>query len=199
MTESAEHPYVDWIVAEARRAVSTDAAAKDRIMDVVRAAEPPRHEPIGLWSRFTRPQSFTASPAQLTAIAAGLVAIVALPLALLTHRDGHTLPGQPTTVAVTSRLPASDTVVKFVFVAPQATTVSLVGDFNDWSSRATPMRRAQNGGVWSVTLPLGVGRHLYAFMVNGTEWIADPQAPLAPDDGFGHANSVVLVTGRSSL
>jgi len=51
--------------------------------------------------------------------------------------------------------------------------------------------------VWSVTLPLSVGRHLYAFVVD-SQWIADPHAPLAPDDGFGHRNSVVLVRRGSA-
>lgn len=198
MTESSDHPYVDWIVAEASRPVVVDGSARDRVMEAVRAAEPPHRERAGAWSRFTRARPITVSPAQITALAAALVGIIALPFALLTHRDGR-LPGQPTAVAAPTRLPASDTVVKFVFFAPQAGTVSVVGDFNDWSPHATPMHQSSNGGVWSVALPLSVGRHLYAFVVNGSEWIADPQAPIAPDDGFGHANSVVLVTRRMVL
>ena len=51
-----------------------------------------------------------------------------------------------------------------------------------------------NVGVWTVTLPLSAGRHLYAFVVDGS-WIPDPRAPLAPDGGFGHANSVKIVGG----
>ena len=198
MTESSDHPYVDWLIAEARRPVGIEGTARDRVMAAVRAAEPPRREWVGAWSRFVRPRPITVSPAQVTAIAAALVAIVALPFALLTHRDGPT-PGQPSAVVASAQLPASDTVVKFVFFAPQAGTVSVVGDFNNWSPRATPMHQAANRGVWSVTLPLAVGRHLYAFVVDGNEWITDPRAPLAPDDGFGHANSVVLVTGRTVL
>jgi len=198
MTESADHPYVDWIVAEARRPVLVDGAARDRVMEAVRAAEPPQRETMGAWSRFVRPRPIRISPAQITAIAAAAVGIIALPFALLTHR-GASVPGQPAAVAVPARFPASDTVVKFVFFAPQAGTVSVVGDFNDWSTRATPMRPSANGGVWSVTLPLSVGRHLYAFVVDGNEWMADPRAPIAPDDGFGHANSVVLVTRKTVL
>jgi len=50
-----------------------------------------------------------------------------------------------------------------------------------------------------VTVPLSAGRHVYAFVVDGSSWSADPSAPFAPDDGFGHANSVKLVGRGSSL
>ena len=86
--------------------------------------------------------------------------------------------------------------MKFVFVAPAAARVSLVGDFNRWDPDATPMQRT--GGTWTVTLPLAAGRHLYSFVVDGTQWMPDPSAPLAPEDGFGHANSVVLVGDAAS-
>jgi len=79
--------------------------------------------------------------------------------------------------------------------------VALVGDFNDWNAAATPMARTPTGGTWSVALPLKPGRHVYAFVVdgvNGVQWVTDPGAPLAPADGFGTPNSVVLVGGSSS-
>jgi len=86
----------------------------------------------------------------------------------------------------------------FVFVG-RASNVSVVGDFNGWDAKATPMKKqVPQGAVWSVTVPLSVGRHLYAFVVD-SQWFADPHAPLAPDDGFGHANSVVLIRKGSAL
>jgi 1,4-alpha-glucan branching enzyme len=89
-----------------------------------------------------------------------------------------------------------------VLVAPQASTVSVVGDFNNWDAQATPMSRALAGGTWSVRIPLPAGRHVYAFVVNGangtSQWVADPTAPLAPEDGLGAPNSVVLVGGSAS-
>src|SRR5437588_1726091 len=106
MTESTEHPYVDWIVAEARRPVLVDASARDRVMEAVRALEAPRQEPVGVWSRFISPRAFTASPAQIMALAAALVGVVAVPFALLTHRDGPA-PGRPTAVAASPQLPTS--------------------------------------------------------------------------------------------
>ncbi len=86
------------------------------------------------------------------------------------------------------------TVVQFVLVAPGAASVALVGDFNDWDTTTTPMRPVRSGGLWSVTIPLAAGRHRYAFLVDGSRWLADPSAPRAPDD-FGTPSSVVTVGG----
>ena len=76
--------------------------------------------------------------------------------------------------------------------AAEATSLSLVGDFNDWDVSATPM--TLEGGVWSVTLPVTPGRHVYAFVVNGAVWQRDPESPPAEDE-FGRPNSVVTVGG----
>ena len=40
------------------------------------------------------------------------------------------------------------------------------------------------------------GRHQYSYVVDGKSWSSDPNAPSAPDDGFGHANSVKIVRER---
>jgi 1,4-alpha-glucan branching enzyme len=88
----------------------------------------------------------------------------------------------------------------FVFVTNSATSVSLVGDFNQWDAEATPMTRLGNSNAWSVTVPLSKGRHTYQFRAvdaEGEKWFADPNAPAVPDGGFGRVNSVVLV-GRGS-
>ncbi len=83
---------------------------------------------------------------------------------------------------------------QFVLVAPRATSVSLVGDFNDWDPARTPMHAAR-GGVWATIVPLAPGRYRYAFLVNGAEWHADPGAPTVADDEFGTPSSVVTVGG----
>lgn len=195
MTDSEQHPYVEWIASEARRPVVMDPGARDRIMAAVRA-EPVPVKRSGIWAGLTAPRSFALSPAFGSLLAAGLVG-VGVVLANFTHnRDGQSTAGRPP-VAVVPQLPVSDTVVRFVYVAPRANAVYVVGDFNGWDTTKTPLSRTSKDGVWSVTLPLSTGRHIYAFVVDGS-WSADPHAPLAPDDGFGHANSVKLVRGGSS-
>lgn len=82
---------------------------------------------------------------------------------------------------------------QFVLDAPRAEEVSLVGAFNDWDPRSTPLVRDPATGLWSVTLPLAPGRHVYAFMVNGRTLTLDPRAPTTQDPELGTKGSVVLV------
>jgi hypothetical protein len=83
-------------------------------------------------------------------------------------------------------------IVQFVLAAPRASRVTVVGDFNDWDPGATPMRR-RTAGAWVASIPLPPGRHVYAFIVDGDRWVPDPAAPMAPEDGFGIRNSVIVV------
>lgn len=43
--------------------------------------------------------------------------------------------------------------VKFAVWAPQAHSISLVGDFNFWDGRVNPMRSMGGGGVWELFVP----------------------------------------------
>ncbi len=195
MTDSERHPYVELIAREARRPVQTDPAARARIMAAVRAEPLPRPR-SSTWERVIAPRSWTLSPLTGSLLAAGLVGIGVIAGALTANRGGRPPVERVSPVAVKSS-PVSDTIVKFVFVAPNAGKVSLVGDFNDWDETRSPMVRAEKDGRWSVTMPLSVGRHVYAYIVDGT-WLADPSAPMT-GDGFGHMNSVKLVTKGPTL
>ena len=75
----------------------------------------------------------------------------------------------------------------------QPNSISLVGDFNGWSSTATPMKN--DGSIWSVTLPLSPGVHHYKFLADGKRWLQDPKADssLDADDGNGGKNSGIKV------
>lgn len=84
---------------------------------------------------------------------------------------------------------------QFVLDSPSARSVSLVGDFNDWKAGATPLTRLATG-LWTVTTPLAPGRHVYAFMIDGTLVMADPRAPKAGDADYGREGSVVMVFAR---
>jgi hypothetical protein len=191
MTDSELHPYVELIAREARRPVVSDPAARDRVMAAVRAEPLPRRWQF--WGAL-QPRALMLSPVTGALLAAGLVGVGALLGGYATNRDGREPAGQ--LIAVAPRLPVSDTV--FVFVAPRASKVSLVGDFNDWDATKSPLVRVPNSGLWKVALPLSAGRHEYQFVVDGT-WLPDPGAPVAGDDGFGRTSSVRNVRKGSAL
>ena len=165
-------------------------------MDAVREMPPVRRPSPLRW--LVRPRPVMISPLTGLALAAGLALVM-----VLSDRSGRSTisdpgtatPGAPVLARQVSHGGPSS--VEFVLVASSASTVSLVGSFNDWNAAATPLRPTTTPGVWSVTVPLTPGRHVYAFVVDGSEWIADPTAPQAPDDDFGSPNSVIVI-GESS-
>jgi hypothetical protein len=186
-------PNVRWIVTEARRPVSVDAAARERLLEALRAEPAPtRVIPIVAW--LSEPRRFALPPFTAAALAAGLVGIGVLG-GLALNRDGRRAEQLPAVAAVNPQLPDSvaSRTVKFVLIAPQAAKVSLVGDFNGWDARATPMSSQSKDGTWTVYVPLQPGLHTYSFVLDGSHFVSDPAAPIAPDDDFGHPSSVVLV------
>jgi hypothetical protein len=84
---------------------------------------------------------------------------------------------------------------QFVFESPASQEISIVGDFNDWKVGATPLQRLPNG-LWTATVPLVPGRHVYAYVLNGTLLVTDPRAPKASDADYGREGSVVMVFAR---
>lgn len=87
--------------------------------------------------------------------------------------------------------------IKFDLRLPKglAANVSIVGDFNGWDANATPMVKGGANGEWSAKVALLPGRHVYAYVVNGKQWVVDPLAPQIPDVGYGPANAVVVEEG----
>ena len=65
-------------------------------------------------------------------------------------------------------------VVFFLCSAPQAQSVSLIGDFNDWQPAAHPMQRMPDG-CWTARLELRHGSYRYLFLVDGKP-VLDPRA-----------------------
>lgn len=79
--------------------------------------------------------------------------------------------------------------VAFSLDAPQASSVAIVGDFNDW--KPTPLSR--KGSAWEIRVRLAPGQYNYAFVIDGARWVPDPRAPRNAVDDFGSPNSVVSV------
>ena len=190
-------PNVRWIISEARRPVVIDPAARERLMEALKAEEAPRRQSVVVgW--LMQPRRIALPPLATLAAAAGLVGIGVIS-GLLLGRDGRAATEQRPAVAAISQLPDSiaPRVIKFVLVAPQAGKVALVGDFNGWDPNATPAER-QPDGSWATFIQLPPGRHVYSFVLDGKVFMNDPAAPIAPDDGFGQKNSVVVVKGATS-
>lgn len=89
----------------------------------------------------------------------------------------------------------AERVVEIVFTAPQAASVTIVGDFNGWDPRRTQMVRASHEGLWRARLRLTPGVYQYSFVLDGSDWVSDPQAKTMLADGFGGQNSVIIVDG----
>jgi len=177
------------VAAAYRRAALLDPGARRRLDSALkRMPRPRRRRRAFRW--FGEPWSL--SPAiGLTALAALLLLVVAIGrLVPVSHGPARSVPP-----------PAGEAMppVEFVLVAPRASNVALVGDFNGWDPLATPMARRGAGGTWTARVTLTPGRHVYSYIVDGAEWISDPLAPLAPANEFGVRNSVVIVAqARSS-
>jgi len=88
---------------------------------------------------------------------------------------------------------AGDTVpVHFTFNAPDARSVVLVGSFPGWSAEDGKTMIRNGLGQWELTVRLEKsGVYTYNFLVDGTEWVPDPSAAEAVDDGFGGLNSLI--------
>jgi 1,4-alpha-glucan branching enzyme len=64
--------------------------------------------------------------------------------------------------------------INFVCNAPQAKTLSVVGDFNQWNPAAHPMKQMPDRS-WLLMVELKHGHHRYAFLVDGVLTL-DPHA-----------------------
>ena len=96
-------------------------------------------------------------------------------------------------IAATPNADAALIVKQFTFRSRVAHRVTVVGDFNGWDPSANPMSREEGGALWSVNVPLSLGRHVYAFLVDDTIMQTDPDAPVTKDPDFGVKGSVVIV------
>ncbi|MBK8031152.1 MAG: isoamylase early set domain-containing protein [Anaerolineae bacterium] len=92
-------------------------------------------------------------------------------------------------------------VCKVTFSLPaavQGETVFLVGDFNNWDEKATPMKR-QKDGSFTTVLELEKGReYQFRYLVNGTEWHNDWEADRYVPNPFSGDNSVVVTEGDAA-
>ena len=74
-----------------------------------------------------------------------------------------------------------------------AASVWLTGSFINWggdpANGAIPFMLGGDG-AWTGLYAFPSGQHQYKFIVDGSQWIADPANPDSVDDGFGGTNSL---------
>jgi len=172
----------------------TKAEAWDGLLEEVRAGTP-AGAPLGLdtrvlaaldsdrrpaWPRWIawllRPRMVPVPPAAVLAAAAAVIVILGF----------LGLPGN-------RAIAESRVYVQFVVDAPTAETVHLVGDFTEWQP-TVELEDPDGDGVWAGRVPLLPGVHEYMFVIDGAEWVTDPNAAGYQDDGFGQRNAIVAVS-----
>jgi 1,4-alpha-glucan branching enzyme len=67
--------------------------------------------------------------------------------------------------------------VNFAVWAPNATSVSVVGDFNEWDGRRHPMRKHIPSGIWEIFIPHAGPGTCYKYRVKHGHHIADKADP----------------------
>ncbi|MEX2110862.1 MAG: glycogen-binding domain-containing protein [Gemmatimonadaceae bacterium] len=201
--EAEDAAFLERVARPLRSAESLDDTFEQRLMEKVRreasALYPERARTQASWWR--RERIVRLSPLSGLAAAAGLAGIIAL-----ASLGGSNRSRSDSVLAFEERSAAqtairSDTVhlVQFVFVDSGASSVEIVGDFNAWTKGVNRLERSGAPGVWTISIDLGPGLHEYAFIIDGSHWIADPLAAKSSDD-FGTESAVINVraTGQSA-
>lgn len=82
--------------------------------------------------------------------------------------------------------------VEFSVLYPNAQTVQLAGDFNNWQPENTQLHRTNGNGRWDTQLNLKGGTYHYRYVVDG-QWQQDPYNNHSATNPFGENNSVLEV------
>lgn len=88
-------------------------------------------------------------------------------------------------------------VCKVTFKIPEtlgnaAEDAHVVGEFNDWSTSATPMKKLKSG-AFSVTVDLATGRdYQFRYLIGEADWENEPDADGVRPTPFGDSQNSVL-------
>jgi enterochelin esterase family protein len=78
-----------------------------------------------------------------------------------------------------------DSTANFIYLG-NPNSVSVPGDFNGWSTAASPMTHLSQTNFWYRSENFELDARLdYKFIINGTNWILDPENPHTCQGGFG--------------
>ena len=86
--------------------------------------------------------------------------------------------------------PAVKNMTVFEYQNKAAVSVAVAGSMNGWDQNKDAMKN--DNGTWTINLPLKAGGYEYKFVVNGIEWVADP-------DNKNQQNGNSLITVKAGI
>ena len=79
--------------------------------------------------------------------------------------------------------------------APDAKSVCIVGDFNNWNTHANPMKRLKDGN-YSIELYLELGReYQFRYLIDEFKWENDRNADKYVRSDYGDCDNSVVIVG----
>ena len=87
--------------------------------------------------------------------------------------------------------------IEFSYDNPNAQSVSIAGDFNNWNTTGNPLKKDENG-LWKTVIKLSKGEYQYKFVVDGN-WFFDQDNPNTADDGYGGSNSLIEIDSNGKM
>lgn len=101
-------------------------------------------------------------------------------------------------MSINKKYTKDKTKCKVTFLIPSHNTngaqnANVVGEFNDWSTSATPMKRSKDGSL-KTSLVLEQGReYQFRYLFDNQQWCNDPEADRFADTPFGDTKNSVIV------
>ncbi len=187
---------VDRLEEEIRDVLTEEAACHAFLLDGLEGrvateltGRLPRCGPLGFLRRLLAPTR-GARLGQLAVVGATAVIFLTVGMLLAGRLPfvRETRLASPVPLAAAAK-PEAASQVLFVMPAPNASSVAVLGTFNNWEP--TPLTKSRDG-IWTASMTLAPGRYEYAFVIDG-RWLG--QDPLADEyvHSFGEYNSVRYV------
>lgn len=104
-------------------------------------------------------------------------------------------------MAIKKKYLKSKPICKVTFSLPKeaaatASKVHLVGDFNNWKKKASPLKKLKNG-TFKIEMDLPCGKeYQFRYLIDNTTWENDWAADKYVPSEFGNDNSVVVIEGN---
>ncbi len=107
--------------------------------------------------------------------------------------DGESSVELPEGIEFTNRLSADYSQIHLFYYDPDSLVkkIEIAGDFNNWVPKAYDSFRQSD--TLHLELPLKPGKYNYKFILNGVEWITDPNAAEFSIDPYGGRNGLLTV------